>query len=92
MSDSDFPGLYGLHPGLRDTRIISGTILRNPGRLATMDVTSMEELSLCFRWLKDGKPEEHFLQVIPEQMQKLSLQLLLLTWEKRELMSNICEG
>ena len=28
------------------------------------DVTSVEELSLCFRWLKDGKPEEHFLQVI----------------------------
>ena len=22
------------------------------------DVTSMEELSLCFRWLRDGKPEE----------------------------------
>ena len=28
------------------------------------DVSSMEELSLCFRWLKDGKPVEHFLEVI----------------------------
>ena len=28
------------------------------------DITPMEELSLCFRWLKGGKPEEHFLQVI----------------------------
>ena len=29
------------------------------------DVSSMEELSLCFRWLKDDKPVEHFLEVIP---------------------------
>ena len=28
------------------------------------NVSSMEELSLCFRWLKDGKPVEHFLEVI----------------------------
>ena len=28
------------------------------------DVSSMEELSLCFRWLKDGKPVEHFLEVL----------------------------
>lgn len=24
----------------------------------------MAELSLCFRWLKDGKPVEHFLEVL----------------------------
>ena len=28
------------------------------------DVSSMEELFLCFRWLEDGKPVEHFLEVI----------------------------
>ena len=28
------------------------------------DVLSMEELSLCFRWLEDGEPVEHFLEEI----------------------------
>ena len=28
------------------------------------DVTTMEELSLCFRWIRAGKPVEHFLEVI----------------------------
>lgn len=28
------------------------------------DVSTQEELSICCRWLVDGKPEEHFLSVL----------------------------
>ena len=31
----EWTGLYGLHPGLRDTRVITRTILGNPGQLVT---------------------------------------------------------
>ena len=29
------------------------------------DVSTVEELSICARWLNNGKPEEHFLKLIP---------------------------
>ena len=55
----------------------------------------MEELSLCFRWLKDSKPEEHFLQVIHitrTDAETITSAITAYTWEKRELLSNVCEG
>ena len=29
------------------------------------DVTTIEELSIFYRWVEDGKPVEHFLEIVP---------------------------
>ena len=35
-----------------------------------VDISTTEELSICCRWMMvNGKPEEHFLTVLPFQMQ-----------------------
>lgn len=28
------------------------------------DISTKEELTICFRWIKEGKPEEHFLNIL----------------------------
>ena len=46
--------LNGLHSSIRKSSYFS--ILAEESQ----DITSQEELSVCCRWLVDGKPEEHF--------------------------------
>ena len=50
--------LNGLHSSIRKSSYFS--ILADESQ----DITCQEELSVCCRWLVDGKPEEHFLDVI----------------------------
>ena len=28
------------------------------------DISTKEELTICFRWIKNGKPEEHFVNIL----------------------------
>ena len=50
--------LNGLHSSIRKSSYFS--ILADESQ----DITSQEELSVCCRWLVNGKPEEHFLDII----------------------------
>ena len=29
------------------------------------DVTTIEELTICCRWVENGGPEEHFIEILP---------------------------
>ena len=29
------------------------------------DVTTLEEQTICCRWVEDGVPEEHFIKILP---------------------------
>ena len=29
------------------------------------DVTTIEELTICCRWMESGAPEEHFIEILP---------------------------
>ena len=29
------------------------------------DITTIEELTICCRWLESGAPEEHFIEILP---------------------------
>ena len=30
-----------------------------------IDVTTIEELTICCRWMESGAPEEHFIEILP---------------------------
>ena len=42
------------------------------------DVTTIELLTICCRWLESGVPEEHFIEILP--LKKAMLKVSILHW------------